>query len=167
MLDFSVTLAITIVNLVILFFILRAILFKPVTKFMEARTGKIQDSIDQAEQDRKEAKALLLKYEDQLRSMESEAAEIIRVAREKARAEADRIAAESKAQAEQLMERTRKQLAVEQEAAMALFQSQAAALVLSAAGRLLKREITQEDSRRQAAMLLEELGSRYSQAGKI
>jgi len=165
MLDFSVTLAITIVNIVILFFILRAILFKPVTKFMEGRTRKIQESIDQAEKDKIQAKVLLKKYEDQINAAKAEAAELVNAARMNAQAEADRITAEGKAQAEQLLERTRKQLAAEQQAAMALFQSQAAALVLAAAGRLLQRELTQEDSRRQAALLLEELGSRRNQAG--
>jgi F-type H+-transporting ATPase subunit b len=165
MLDFSVTLVITILNLVILFFILRAILFKPVTKFMDARTRKIQESIDQAEKDRTQAKALQRKYEDQLNAAKAEAAELLSAARGNAQAEADRITAEGKAQAEQLLDRTRKQLAAEQQAALALFQSQAAALVLAAAGRLLQRELTQEDSRRQAALLLEELGSRYNQAG--
>jgi F-type H+-transporting ATPase subunit b len=165
MLDFSVTLAITIVNIVILFFILRAILFKPVTKFMEARTRKIQESLDQAEKDKIQAKALQKKYEEELNAAKTEAAELINAARVNAQAEADRITAEGKAQAEQLLERTRKHLAAEQQAAMAVFQSQAAALVLAAAGRLLQRELTQDDSRRQAALLLEELGSRRNQTG--
>jgi F-type H+-transporting ATPase subunit b len=165
MLDFSVTLVITIVNLVVLFFIMRAILFKPVTKFMNERTMKIQESIDRAEKDKSQAKALLQKYKDQLDSVKAEAAGLISEARENARMEADRIAAEARVQAEQLMERTRKQLAAEQQAAMALFRSQAATLVLSAAGRLLKRELTQEDSRRQAALLLEEFGAGNNRAG--
>jgi F-type H+-transporting ATPase subunit b len=162
MLDFSVTLVITVVNLVVLFFIIRAILFKPVTRFMDERTRKIQESIDRTEKDKSQAKVLLQKYEDQLNSLKTEAARLTGEARENAQAEADRIVAEARARAEQLMERTRKQLAAEQQAAMALFRSQAAALVLSATGRLLKRELTQEDNRRQAALFLEELGSGYN-----
>jgi len=40
MLDFSITFFITILNIGVLYLILRAILFKPVTKFMENRTQR-------------------------------------------------------------------------------------------------------------------------------
>jgi F-type H+-transporting ATPase subunit b len=160
MLDFSVTFIITIINIVILFFILRAILFKPVTRFIDERAKKVQDIHDQAEKDRIQAKALLAQYEAQLKKAEEEGAEIIRAARETAKEEAARIAAEGRAGVENYREKARRQLETEQQTAMALFSTEAAALVLSAAGRLLKRGLSDEDSREQAAILLRELGKR-------
>jgi F-type H+-transporting ATPase subunit b len=151
------TFLVTIVNITVLFFVLRAFLFKPVTKFMEDRTKKVQDSLDQAEKERALAKGLLKQYEDQLRRIDDEAAEALRSARETARAEADRIIAEGKAQAERLLEKGRKQLEAEQRAAMAVFQADAAALVLGASGKLIRRELTGDDNRSQAELLLKEL----------
>ena len=52
------TFLVTIVNITVLFLVLRAFLFKPVTKFMEDRTKKVQDSLDQAEKERAQAKGL-------------------------------------------------------------------------------------------------------------
>jgi F-type H+-transporting ATPase subunit b len=151
------TFLVTIVNITVLFFVLRAFLFKPVTKFMEDRTKKVRDSLDQAEQERAQAKELLKRHEDQLRQIEEEAAELLRAARENARAEADRIIAEGKAQAERLLEKGRKQLEAEQRSAMAVFQANAAALVLNASGKLILRELNSDDDRSQAELLLKEL----------
>ncbi|MFP3043327.1 F0F1 ATP synthase subunit B [Treponema primitia] len=157
MLDFSVTFIITIINIFILFLILRKILFKPVTKFIEERAKKVQDSLDLAEKERNQAKGLLQQYEDQLKMVEDQATEIIRSAKETAQAEAARIVAEGKAQAEQLIDKGHKQLEAEKRAAMSVFQADAAALVIGASSRLIQRELSGEDSRHQAELLLKEL----------
>jgi F-type H+-transporting ATPase subunit b len=151
------TFLITIINITILFFVLRAFLFKPVTKFMEDRAKKVQDSLDQAEKERLQAKGLLQQYEDQLKRVEEEATEIIRAAKETAKLEADRIITEAKAQADLLLDKGRKQLEAEQRAAMTVFQADAAALVIGASSRLIQRELNSDDSRRQADLLLREL----------
>jgi F-type H+-transporting ATPase subunit b len=159
MLAFSLsTFLITIINIGILFFVLKKVLFKPVSKFMENRRAAVQNSIEQAEKDRSQAKEVLEQYQEKLKTVDAEGAELIRSAREKAKQESDRIIAEGKAEADHLLEHTRKQLAAEQQAAMTLFRAEAAALVISASSRLLQRELTAEDSRRQAALLLQELG---------
>ncbi|MDR2020036.1 MAG: ATP synthase F0 subunit B [Treponema sp.] len=151
------TFLITLVNIGILFFVLRAVLFKPVTKFMADRTKRIEDNITQAEKDKYQAKQLLEQYESRLKSAEAEGEAIIKAARETARQEADRIAAEAKAAAEAAAVAGRKQLEAERKAAMALFRAEAAALVVGAAGRLLGREINGEDGRRQAEIFLQDL----------
>lgn len=157
MLDFSVTFIITIVNIAVLFLILRALLWKPVAKFMADRAKRIQDSIDQAEKDKTLAKTLLAQYEERLGTADAEAEAIIRSAREKARVEAEKIIAESRAQAEASLESARRQLENERLAAIAVFRKEAASLVTLAAGRLVGREIGSEDNRRYADMLLGEI----------
>ena len=163
MLDFSVTFVITIINIIILCIILRAILFKPVTKFMADRTRRVQDSIEQSEKDKAQANALLIQYTAQLKTVENEAEAIIRTAREHAEAEAEKIIAESRASAEEAVSNIKKQLEMEHKAALALFRQEAATLVTAAAGQLLGREIKDEDNSQYAAMLLSET---TQQAGK-
>ena len=159
MLDFSVTLIITIINIVILFFILRAILFKPVTKFMADRARRVQESIEQSEKDKNQAKALLAQYEAQLKTAETEADTIIRTAREQAKAEAERIIADGRVSVDTMVAGARRKLEMEQQAAMAAFRQEAASLVVAASGRLVGREIQNEDNRQYADMLLNELHS--------
>jgi F-type H+-transporting ATPase subunit b len=159
MLDFSwVTFVVTFINIGILYVVLRAVLFKPVTKFMEGRTQKIAGALDQAEQDKNQAKLLLRQYENKLAEARDEADRILKDARESAREQADRMIAEGKSQAEAIVANARRQAEADRNAALVTFKAEAAALVLSAASRLLRRELTQEDSRTQAALLLRELG---------
>jgi len=157
MLNFSVTFIITIINITILFFILRAVLFKPVTKFMADRSKRIQESIEQSEKDKSQAKALLAQYEAQLKTAEMEAEAIIRAARENAQQEAEKIIAEGRVSAEAAMANARKQLETERVASLAIFRKQAAALVMAASSRLVARELRSEDSRHYADMLLSEI----------
>ena len=156
MLDFSVTLVITIINIAILTFILRAILWKPVTKFMAERAKRVQDSIDQSEKDKAQANALLARYTAQLETAETLANAIIIKAKEQASAEAEKIITSGRASAEDILASARKQLEMEQKAAMAAFREEASALVVAAASRLVGREIKSEDNQQYAAMLLKE-----------
>lgn len=157
MLDFSVTFFITIVNIVVLFFILRAILFKPVTKFMADRAKRVEDSIRQAESDKNQAKTLLAQYDGIVKTAETEAEAIIRTARENAAAEAEKIISESRSSADAALVAARKQLESEHRIALAAFRKEAASLVVTAASRLIERDINTEDNRQYAGMLLEEL----------
>jgi F-type H+-transporting ATPase subunit b len=157
MLDFSVTFFITIVNIIILFVVLRAVLFKPVSKFMNERTAKIRDDIEKAEKDKRDAKQTLENYEKRLAAAETEAEAIIRSAREHGEAEAARIIAAARADADRMAAGTRSRLEAERLAAMTVFKAEAAALVVSAAGRLLKRELTGAEHLRFAAEALNQI----------
>ena len=159
MLDFSVTFIITIVNIAILTLILRVVLFKPVTKFMAERAKRVQDTITEAGKDRAGAQKLLAQYQAQMKNAEGEADEILKAARAKAEAEAGQIIAEGKAAAEVLTASARRQIELEQQAMLARFKLEAAALVMAASARLVQREFSGDDNRRYANMLLDELAA--------
>jgi F-type H+-transporting ATPase subunit b len=159
MLDFSVTFIITIINIAILFLILRAVLFKPVTKFMAERALKVQRSIDTAEEDKAAAKKLLALHEAQLKAATTEAEDIIRAARKQAEAEAGRILEESRTEAERIAAEARVKLEAERLAAMAIFKAEAAAMVVNAAGRLIRRELAGAEQQRYAAEALEQIAA--------
>jgi F-type H+-transporting ATPase subunit b len=152
------TFLITILNIGVLFFVLRAILFKPVSSFMEARTKKIEEAIANAEREKAQAKMLLEQRDARLKQASLEAEGIIKSAREKAEKQADVMLTEAKVQAELLLSNGRKQVEAERQAAVALFKTEAAALVVAASGRLLKRELKGGDEAEYARILIEELG---------
>ena len=164
MLDFSVTFIITILNITILFFVLRKLLFKPVTKFMADRAKRVQDSLDQAEKDRTQAKALLKEYENKLKSAEAEAGEIIKSVRDSANMEASRIIEGGKAEAAEILSAARKQIEADRHAAVTKLRFETAALVMAASSKLAAREFSRDDNRRYVDMLLDELAA---QKGKI
>jgi len=164
MLDFSVTFVITIINITVLFLILRKLLFKPVTKFMADRAKRVQDSLDQAEKDRTQAKALYKEYEDKLKSADAEAGEIIKTARESATLEENRIIESAKAEASEIISAAHKQIEADRLAAVTKLRFETAALVMAASSKLAARELSRDDNRRYVNMLLDELAA---QKGKI
>jgi F-type H+-transporting ATPase subunit b len=154
----------TILNIGVLFFLLRLILFKPVTKFMEARAKKIEDTITQTERDKSQTQRLLAQYEARLKTAEAEAEEIIRIARETAASEAARIVAEGKHEAEVMQAKARRQMDAEHETALAQFRTEAVMLVMAVSSRLIGRELQNDDNSRYANMLMNELSSHYAGA---
>jgi F-type H+-transporting ATPase subunit b len=161
MFDYSsfVTFGITIFNIIFLYFVLKKILFKPLTKFMADRANRIQGGIDQANKEKALAQKMLEEYRIKLENANDEAQEIILTARKEAMAEADRIIANGKAEVDIMTAGAHKRIEAEQQAALARFGLEASALVMAAAARLLQREFIGEDSRRYTAMLLDELAA--------
>jgi len=159
MLDFSVTLIITIINIVILFFLLRALLFKPVTKFMADRAKRVQDSIEQAQNEKKEATRMLAEYEKKLKNAESEARDILKTARENAERQAELVIAQGRSEAQETVNAALKQIEMERQAALAKFKLEAAALVMAVSAKLAAKDFSSDDNRRYVNMLLDELSA--------
>ncbi len=156
MLDFSVTFFITILNVTILYFVLKRILFKPVTAFMASRTARIQGDFDRAAADRAKADRLLADYEGKLAAVEEEAEGIRAEARAAAVVQAEVIVEKAKAEAAALLEAARAQIAGERAAEAVRFRRDAAAIVVAATSRLLGREADSEDARRSAEAFVAE-----------
>jgi F-type H+-transporting ATPase subunit b len=160
-LDFDpVTIVVTIINLAILFFILRKLLFKPVTKFIEERREKIQAELEKAAADRDEAKSLRESYEAKLKKAEAEAEALAAKKRSAAEKQAERIIMDAKEQAENIVASARKQIAAERQASFLAFKAEAAALIIAAAGRLLRRDMDSAVERERAELVLREIGNK-------
>ena len=97
-------------NLIILYFVLRRVLFKPVMKFMNDRTKSIEDSIADAEKQKAEAIAMKASYEAQLKAARAESKKIIDAAVAKGTAQQAGIAAEAQRQAEEILARARNEI---------------------------------------------------------
>jgi len=159
MLDFSVTFIITIINITILFVILRKILFKPVTKFMADRAKRVQDSIEQAQKEQEEAAKLRVEYEKKLKNAETEARDILKAARENAEHQAQLVIAEGRKEAQETVDAALKQIEMERQAALAKFKLESAALVMAVSAKLAARDFSGDDNRRYVNMLLDELSA--------
>ena len=159
MLDFSVTFIITIINITILFFLLRAILFKPVSKFMAERAKRVQDSIEQAQNEKEAATKLLVEYEKKLKEAESESRDILKTARESAERQAELIIADGRREAQDALNTALKQIETERQAALAKFKLEAAALVMAVSAKLAAKDFSGDDNRRYMNMMLDELSA--------
>ena len=100
-LDFNLVL--TMINLVVLYLILRKFLFRPLMNIMEQRRTMIADGLQHAEDTKKEAYALKSQYESALGGAKEESTRIIGQAKKDAKAEYDRILDEADQAAGKLM----------------------------------------------------------------
>ena len=85
MLDFQVsTIVFTVINLLVLYFILRKLLFGRVNAVLEQRAARVKETIDSAEASKCQAEELRAEYEDKLTDARQEAAKLVADAQNRA-----------------------------------------------------------------------------------
>ena len=120
----------TIINLIVLFLLLRHFLINPVSNIMEQRRKLIADGLQNAQDTQDEANRLKAEYEEALSGAKKESAEIVDKARIDARAEYDRIVGEAGAKAGN-------NVRIEREQTMKELQSQIAGLAIASAEKIV------------------------------
>lgn len=145
-------------NLTILYVVLRKILFKPVTQYMENRTKSIRDSIDNAEKAKSEADDLRRRYEEQLRNARAEGERLMDEARVRADKEHDRLVAEAESEAENILDRAREETERERIQMIREIRGQVAGLALSAASKVIEANMDTESNRTLVDKFIDEAG---------
>ena len=118
MLRIDFNLVLTMINLVILFLILRKFLFRPIMNIMEKREAMISDGLKNAEDSQNQALELKSQYEEKLKGAGEESSQMIERARQEAKAEYDRILQDAGAEADRLMKSARETVDIEREQAL-------------------------------------------------
>lgn len=108
MLHIDLTILWVIIDLIILYFILKKFLFGRVRDVIARREGQIKKSYDDAASVKADVQALHEKYEAQQQSAQAEAANIRTEAIKKANAEYDRILGEASDRSDQMIEEAKK-----------------------------------------------------------
>ena len=127
----------TIINLIVLFLLLRHFLINPVSNIMEQRRKLIADGLQNAQDTQDEANRLIAEYEEALSGAKKESAEIVDKARIDARAEYDRIVGEAGAKAGNIIENAKENVRIEREQTMKELQSQIAGLAIASAEKIV------------------------------
>lgn len=136
-----------IINIIVLFILLRVILIKPVSKFLSARAERVAADLKDAETKKAEALELKAQYDKHMETFDAEGREIIRASQLKASDEASVIIRDARAQAENIMAEARVKIESERVKAVAQARTEVALLATEIAARILKREVTTVDNR--------------------
>lgn len=138
----------TVIIFGIVFLILWRLAFPKILGAVEAREAHLRETLEAAERDRAEAAVLL---EQSRREME-EARGRIQTAVAESRVEVERmkeeILAEARRDQEELLARARRDIAAEREALLDAVRRDAAEVAMSAAEKLVRRNMDTEDNRR-------------------
>ena len=155
-LDFNLVLEM--INLVVLFLILRKFLFRPVMNIMEKRKAMIAEGLKNADEQQEAARELKKQYEDALSGAKDESLRMIEQAKLDARTEYDRILKEADAQAGKLLVTARETIDLEREQTLRDMKSQVAGLAMEAAKKLVTQQCQADDGRAIYDQFLKEAG---------
>lgn len=137
--------------------ILWRLVFPRISAALDRRQRAIEDSIDAAEETRRQADALLDEYRERLTEARDQAQEIIARARRAGEAHERESEEEAVARREQLMERTRREIEGETRRAIEEIRREVADLTVMATERVTRKVLTEDDQRRLVEETLSEL----------
>nr|WP_294493839.1 F0F1 ATP synthase subunit B [uncultured Mediterraneibacter sp.] len=158
MISINLNLVWNIINLVVLYLLLKRFLVGPVTNIMEQRKQIIEDGFKDVRIAQDDANRLKQEYETALSGAKQESAQLIEDARRSAKAEYDRIISEAGDRAEDMLEAAKETVRVEREQTMRELQSQIAGLAVASAAKIVGKSADEKETRDLYDQFLKEAG---------
>ena len=140
-------LLISIINIAVLFVLLRLILWKHINRFLSERAQRVRADREDIEQCRLDVGALKQEYEDKLEGIEAQARDILRESQIKASEEADEIVKDAREKVRLMMIDARERINEERERAIENTRIEVAQIATDMAARILRREVSADDSK--------------------
>lgn len=151
-------LIIQIINTVILFWILKRILFKPVLNIIDARENAIKSDIAIGEQAKNEGLSLKSEYEQKLSAAKSEGQEIIKQATLRAEQKSEEIISTAKEEVTVLKDRANKEIEQEKEKVMNELKNDISSIAILAASKVIEKDIDKTKHEEMINKFIEEVG---------
>ena len=135
---YPIDIAIHLVNIVVLYILLRVLIWKPVRAFMAARTQRVEKEMELAHQLQAEAEKIKADYDARLVDVQATCEQMISDGRKKAQAVGQQCIDEAKVEADQILTQARSEAAQEKRRAMDEVKGELADLAVDMAGRVLR-----------------------------
>jgi len=132
---------VSLVQFLILYWLLRRFLWGPVTRTLESRAARIREGLDLAEQAKRDRERLKQEVEELLAQARAEAAAIADRTTQAAEAAAADLRTQARAEADRIREKGKADAQTLHDQALAQLRGELATMVVLAASRLLGREI--------------------------
>ena len=147
-----------ILNVVVLFLLLRTFLYKPVRKFMQDREAKFAREREQIDASRTAADSLKAQYELSMKNAKLEAEKLAEAKLRSAEHEADDVRKKAKQDAQVLLTDAMAQAVTERDGLLTELKSQTAELAVDIAEKILEREVKPEDHQRVIDSFFDKIG---------
>ena len=141
LIEFNWTSLMIVINLFILYIILKKYFWEKIRQFMLDRENAVRDAFDSAEAMNKRADEKMRNYSARIANVEEEGREIIRQAKQQADAQAQEILAEARQQASDIITKAEKTIELEKAKAMEEMRQEIGTLALMAAEKIVGKEI--------------------------
>ena len=137
MIKIDINLVFTIINLLVLYLLMKKFLFGPIIKVMDVRKAMIDQQFAGAKEQEDQAKALKEQYEGALKSAREESFQIMGQARKEAKAQADKTVEDTQAKVSAMLAKAQEDINTERENAMRQMKDDVASLAMEAAGKII------------------------------
>ncbi len=137
-------------NLLILYFFLKKLLFKPVKKMIDERQNEIDSMYTDAETNRKDTEKLKSEYEEKLAGANEESEQILRSAVRKAQLREEEILHEADETAKRTLARAQEQVELEKKRALNEIKDEVSDMAIGIASAVIGRDV---DSKEHAELI--------------
>ena len=137
MIKIDINLVFTIINLLVLYLLMKKFLFGPIIKVMDVRKAMIDQQFAGAKEQEDQAKALKEQYEGALKSAREESFQIMEQARKEAKIQTERTVEDTAARVDAMLAKAQDDIRTERENAMRQMQGDVAALAMEAAAKIV------------------------------
>lgn len=146
MIKIDINLVFTIINLLVLYVLMKRFLFGPIIKVMDERKAMIDQQFAGAKEMEDNARELQSKYEDALKSAKEESYQIMEQARKEAKIQSERTVEDTAARVDAMLAKAQEDIRNERENAMRQMESDVASLAMEAAAKIIgKNNGTDQD----------------------
>ena len=136
---------ISLINLLIIYRILKKFLFKPVQKVMDERQAQVDRIYGDANQSKAQAEQMKQEYEQRLASAREEADGLVKNAVQTAQKRSDQMVSEASAQASRIKQKANEEIAQEKKKMLQDVRSEISDLAVEIASKVVEREISPRD----------------------
>lgn len=159
MLTLNLNLLYTVVNILVLFLLLRKFLYKPVMNIIAQRQKQVDDTLNAAETSRQEAVAALNDAQAKLRNVDAEAVARRTVYEQQAEKDKQQLLADAQKQADAILAEGKAAAEAERQHKLRQADAQTTALARAMCEKLLARNLNEQDDARLLDDLLEKAGA--------
>lgn len=148
-------------NLLILYLLVKKFLYQPVKKMLAGRQQTIDDEYKEAEDAKKKALSDKQTYEEKLSEAQSQADSLIQSAVQTAQTREQQILAEAKEKADDIRRQAEADAKLELRKAEQTIKEEIVSVGTMLAGKVLEREMNEEDHKKLIDSLIDEIGGEY------
>ena len=143
MIKIDINLVFTIINLLVLYVLMKRFLFGPIIKVMDERKAMIDQQFAGAKEMEDNARELESKYEDALKSAKEESYQIMEQARKEAKIQSERTVEDTAARVDAMLAKAQEDIRNERENAMRQMESDVASLAMGLPPKSLAKTMVQ------------------------
>ena len=133
------------INLLILYIVLKKILFRPIKNMIDSRQKEVDDMYDNAHKAEESAEQMKADYEAKLKRANEESEEILKSAVRRAQLREEEILKSADEQAARTLERAKEEIELEKKRAINEVKDEVSEIALGIAAAVIERDVSKEE----------------------